>query len=46
MMGLAIAYAAKSQVTFTIEPIVSEKKFSFNVEKPVKNDYGEEITVI
>lgn len=46
MMGLAIAHEAKSQVTFTVEPIISEKKFSFNIEKPVNSDYGETITVI
>lgn len=46
MMGLAIGYEGKSQVTFEIEPIFSEKKFSFNIEKPINNDYGEEIQVI
>jgi len=46
MMGLAIAYEAKEQVTFTIEPMISEKKFSFVIEKPVNCDYGEEIQVI
>lgn len=46
MMGLAIAYEVKKQVTFTVEPILSEKKFNFNIEKPVNKDYGEQITVI
>jgi len=46
MMGLAIGYEGKSQVTFEIEPIFSEKKFGFNIEKPVNNDYGEEIQIV
>lgn len=46
MMGLAIAHEARTQVTFEIEPIVSEKKFSFNIEKPISADYGEPIQII
>ena len=46
MMGLAIAHEVKKQVTFPIEPIFSEKKFTFNIEKPIDSDYGEDIPII
>ena len=46
MMGLAIAHEARKQVTFYTEPILSEKKFGFSIEKPIEADYGEEIPII
>ena len=46
VMGLAIAYYARSQVVFDIEPITIEQVFNFKSEEPIGYDYGEEIVVI
>ena len=46
VMGLAISYYARSQVVFDTEPITVEQIFNFEVEKPIIDDYGEEIVVI
>ena len=46
MMGLAIAYYIRNQVIFNEEPIVSEYRFNFNVEKPRQDEIGEEIVVV
>lgn len=46
VMGLAIAYYARNQVVFDIEPITIEQVFNFKSEEPVGYDYGEEIIVI
>jgi len=46
VMGLAIAYYARNQVVFDIEPITVAQAFNFKSEEPVGYDYGEEIVVI
>jgi len=46
MMGLAIAHEARSQVSFTQEPINIYPHFSFSIETPEQEDYGETITVV
>lgn len=46
VMGLAISYYARSQVVFDTEPITIEQVFNFEEEKPITDDYGEEIVVI
>ena len=46
VMGLAIAYYARNQVVFDIEPITVAQAFNFKSEEPIGYDYGEEIVVI
>lgn len=46
VMGLAIAYYARNQVVFDMEPITVAQVFNFKSEEPVGYDYGEEIVVI
>ena len=46
MMGLAIAHEAKSQVSFTQEPINIYPHFNFSFEQPEQEDYGETIVVV
>ena len=46
MMGLAIAHEIRNQVVFDMEPITTEYKFNFNVEKPPIGEYGETIEVV
>lgn len=46
VMGLAIAYYARNQVVFDMEPITVAQAFNFKSEEPVGYDYGEEIIVI
>lgn len=46
MMGLAIAHEIRNQVVFDMEPITTEYKFNFNVEKPSIGEYGETIEVV
>lgn len=46
VMGLAIAYYARNQVVFDMEPITVAQAFNFKSEEPVGYDYGEEIVVI
>lgn len=46
MMGLAIAHEIRNQVVFDMEPITTEYKFNFNIEKPPVGDYGETIEII
>lgn len=46
VMGLAIAYYARNQVVFDIEPIAVAQAFNFKSEEPTGYDYGEEIVVI
>ena len=46
VMGLAIAYYARNQVVFDVEPITIEQLFNFKSEEPTGYDYGEEIIVI
>lgn len=45
MMGLAIAYEIRSQVSISEEPITPKFEFGFEIE-PTYKDYGEEITII
>ena len=46
MMGLAIAYQIKEQVTFNDKSIVTPSAFNFENERPRAKDYGETIKVI
>ncbi len=46
VMGLAIAYYARSQVVFDTEAITIEQVFNFKDEEPYGYDYGERIEVI
>lgn len=46
VMGLAIAYYARNQVVFDMEPITVAQVFNFKSEEPTGYDYGEEIVVI
>lgn len=46
VMALAIAHHAIEQVVFKNEPIITEYKFNFNIEKPATGDYGETIEVV
>ena len=46
VMGLAIAYYARNQVVFDMEPITVAQAFNFKSEEPTGYDYGEEIVVI
>lgn len=46
VMGLAIAYYARNQVVFDMEPITVAQAFNFKSEEPIGYDYGEEIVVI
>lgn len=46
VMGLAIAYYARSQVVFDMELITVAQAFNFKSEEPTGYDYGEEIVVI
>ena len=46
MMGLAIAHEIRNQVVFDMEPITTEYKFNFNIEKPPIGEYGETIEVV
>ena len=48
VMSIAIAHQAVSQVIFKNNPIVTPRKYNFNVERANerKSDYGEEIVVI
>ena len=46
VMGLAIAYYARNQVVFDMEPITVAQVFNFKSEEPEGYDYGEEIIVI
>jgi phage terminase large subunit len=46
MMGLAIAHEARSQVSFTQEPINAYPAFNFSFEAPSESDYGETIEPI
>ena len=46
VMGLAIAYYARNQVVFDMEPITVAQAFNFKSEEPTGYDYGEEIIVI
>ena len=46
VMGLAIAYEIQDQVTFNEEPIITEHRFTFNVETPVSYDYGDSVSII
>lgn len=46
VMGLAIAYYARNQVVFDMEPITVAQAFNFKSEELVGYDYGEEIVVI
>lgn len=46
IMALAIAYRIREQITFNDEPIVNERRFSFNTLKQEERDYGEEITIV
>ena len=45
MMGLAIAYEIRNQVSISEEPITPKFEFGFEIE-PTYKDYGEEITII
>ena len=46
MMGLAIAYQAREQVTFNEKVIIPPSIYNFESEKPKNRDYGERISVI
>lgn len=46
VMALAIAHHIRSQVVFDKEPITTEYKFNFNIEKPPIGEYGETIEVV
>lgn len=46
VMGIAIAYYARNQVVFDMEPITVAQVFNFKSEEPAGYDYGEEIVVI
>lgn len=46
MMGLAIAHEARSQVSFNQETIKIYPEFNFSIEEPLKDDWGEHITVV
>lgn len=47
MMGLAIAHEARNQVMFNDNDIItSEEHYNFDIERPSKEDYGEEIVVV
>ena len=46
MMGLAIAHEAKGQVSFAQEQINIYPEFSFSIEAPEQEDWGERITVV
>lgn len=47
MMGLAIAYEVKNQVTFTQEPISPYPEFKgWGIDMVSDSDYGEQITVV
>lgn len=43
VMALAIAYDILSQIVFDNEPIITERRFNFNIEKEPEGDYGEEL---
>ena len=45
MMGLAIAYEIRSQVSIKEEPITPYESFGITFEEPIR-DYGEKITII
>jgi phage terminase large subunit len=45
MMGLAIAYEIRSQVSIKEEPITPYESFGLTFEEPIR-DYGEKITII
>lgn len=47
MMGLAIAYEVKNQVTFTQEPITPYPEFKgWGIDVVSDSDYGEQITIV
>lgn len=46
MMGLAIAYESRNQVSFNKEQINIYPEFNFESEKPLQEDWGEKITVV
>ena len=48
MMGLAIAYHARTQVRFEVEERQMPSQSHFNAEKKqqITSDYGEQITVV
>ena len=45
MMGLAIAYESRSQVTIKEEPLTPYESFGITFEEPIR-DYGEKIVII
>lgn len=46
VMGLAITYYIRHQVSLIQEPIAIEQRFNFDIERPLHADYGETIEVI
>lgn len=46
VMALAIAYRILDQIDLTTQPIISQRRFGFNIERPLNEDYGEDIVVI
>lgn len=46
MMGLAIAYEIRSQVSVVEEPITIYEEWGIEFTEPIKADYGEQIVVI
>lgn len=46
MMGLAIAYEIRNQVSFVEEPITPFEEFGIEFSEPIKSDYGETIRII